>query len=375
MATEAASLESSIAPRSDSSASRLCGGTRARHARGAGAARSGRGRVSSKAWTTVPLLCPAPAVGTIRATTGDWTKPAMRCGQAGSITCGGAGSVVTQPPSSYKGVTAGADPPGLRPQASGRDLDCDHGHDVREQLDGHLESARPLDVLGQEHVPAVDLDSLVRPGWPRRRRPGRSSRRACPPPPARAEIGMTAPARIVGLASASPRLLGLAQVPAPAHLLRLALHPVGGHDGPALGQEEVAGEAAGDLDDVAAPAHAVDVVTKQDLHQSSPSAEAPTTAPLSARSDEPASASAAPHRRHGAAVGAAAIEGRDVAQDLHVASRSRGASAPMVSLNVRSARSPRSPRSPRSRPPAAPAGTLGHRPLGVRAAGRAPGPS
>src|ERR1700727_3063933 len=51
-----------MAPRSDSSASMLCRGTRLLLG-GAGAARRVRVRVSSKAWTTVPQLCSKDTVG------------------------------------------------------------------------------------------------------------------------------------------------------------------------------------------------------------------------------------------------------------------------------------------------------------------------
>src|ERR1700722_17699266 len=48
-----------MAPSNDSSASTSWGGTPAPVGAGAGAVRKGRGRVSSKAWTTAHLLCPS----------------------------------------------------------------------------------------------------------------------------------------------------------------------------------------------------------------------------------------------------------------------------------------------------------------------------
>ena len=183
-----------------------------------------------------------------------------------------------------------------------------------------------------------------------------------PPPPARAEIGMTAPARIVAWPSACAPVLGLAQVAALAHLLRLALHAVGlATMARPFGQEEVPGEAAGHLDDVAAAADAVDVVPQEHPHWSPSSSGARTRSPTSATTG-----ARPPARRLASPSALLAVEGRDVAQDLHagvavtrrvgadgVAQRPLGPFAALSTLApVTSA--------------AAPTGALGHRPLRVR---------
>ena len=157
--------------------------------------------------------------------------------------------------------------------------------DVGEQFHGHVVTPRLLDVLGRHDVPAVRLDPLVaedaglapvvrRPMEPnsgRRRRPGRS-------------IRITAPASTVAWASAAP-VLGFPQVTAPPHQLGLALHAIGGHDGPALGQQEVR-RIRPPPSRCRPPAHTGDVVvSEQDLHASvaaSASTTTSTTAPASA---------------------------------------------------------------------------------------------
>ena len=91
-----------------------------------------------------------------------------------------------------------------------------------------------------------------------------------------------------GLGLGRTPVLRLALVAPTPHLLGLTLHAVGGHNGAALGQEEVAGEAARHLDDVPAASDAGDVVSQHDLHASAPVSAGSTTTSTTA----PASASA-----------------------------------------------------------------------------------
>src|SRR5277367_5906096 len=130
-----------------------------------------------------------------------------------------------------------------------RNLDRHDGGDVAEELDGDLEGPRLLDVLRQQNVPAVDLDALG--GLDRLDHVGRPDG---PEEPAAAggpgRDRYHGAGQNGGLRFGRTTVLRLALVASTPHLLGLTLHAVGGHNGAALGEEEVAGEAARHLDDV-----------------------------------------------------------------------------------------------------------------------------
>ena len=162
-----------------------------------------------------------------------------------------------------------------------------------------------------------------------------------PPPAARAAIGMTAPASSVAWASAAPRSCASRRSRPAPHLLGLALDALGGHDGPALGQQEVAGEAARHLDDVTPAPDAGDVVAQQDLHASAPGLGG---APRRPRPRPPPRRPPRPPRRRPASVSASPWASVVVGH-LDRRPAARGASAGTESPSVRS---------PRSRPPRPP---------------------
>ena len=185
-----ASRESSIAPSSDSSASRLCGGirpalrpgrttsTRLDHASpsppadSSPAASSHPGPVGWK-WTTPGILCELP---------GD-EGPArpQGCGHPRRATVWSDACDHAPDPSGPRGgPTARNDPPrnrgGSLPRlgaaASARDdLDGHRDPDVGVQRDLHLGRTHRLERLGQRDLAAIDLDAGRRPRPRRRCRP------------------------------------------------------------------------------------------------------------------------------------------------------------------------------------------------------------
>src|ERR1700677_2206069 len=154
-----------MAPSNDSSASTSWGGTRVPLGMGVGAVRNGRGRVSSKAWTTAHLLCrsgsgerKAPiGVGKARLRV---DKPCTS-GHALWTTKSANRHAPIMDTRVYQRVDATRACAHRAPWSGGRgDLHRHDGGDVAEELDGHLEGPRLLDVLGQEDVPPVHLDPL-----------------------------------------------------------------------------------------------------------------------------------------------------------------------------------------------------------------------
>ena len=89
-------------------------------------------------------------------------------------------------------------------------------------------------------------------------------------------------------------ILGVAQVAGPAHRRRLGDGAVGGDEGVALRQQEVAGVAVGDLDDVAALAKTLAIGAEDDLH-----AHASTVSSLSTCGHRRRHRPGRPRRRHG----------------------------------------------------------------------------
>src|ERR1700722_7995179 len=251
-----------MAPSNDSSASTSWGGTRAPVGAGAGAVRSGRGRVSSKAWTTAHLLCPSGS-GERKAPIGVGKarlRVDKRCTSGHALWTGK--SANWHAPMMGMRVSQLVDAPAGREQRAPWSGGCGdlQGHDgghVAEELDRHLEGPRLLNVLGQQSVLAVDLNALR--GLDRVHHVGRAD--GAEEAPGSRRPGGDGNHRAgqdgrLGLGLATVLRLALV-APAP-HLLGLALDTFSGHNGAALGQEEVAGEAARPLEDVSPGSDAVD---------------------------------------------------------------------------------------------------------------------
>src|SRR6202453_146756 len=328
-----------MAPSNDSSASTSWGGTRVPLGKGGGAARRGRGRVSSKAWTTAHLLCRS-ASGERKAPIGVG-KPGVRVdkrctsGHALWTTKSANRHAPIMGTRVYQRVDAArARARGAPWSGSCRDLHRHDGGDVAEELDGHLEGSRLLDVLGQHNVLAVHLDPLG--ALARVRHVGRADGAEEPAATGRPGVDRDHCAgENGGLGLRRATVLRLALVAPAPHLLGLALHSLSGHDGAALGQEEVAGEAARHLDDVPPSADAGDVVSQHDLHASAPVSAGSTTTSTTAPASASAPACSTPATASASATTSAGASG---------AGRWRGASVGTES----------SVRSPRSRPPRPP---------------------
>ena len=342
MPTDAASLDSSIAPSSDSSASRSWGGTRAPLGTGWGAARSVRGRVSSKAWTTAPLLCPlqpgdhkAPiGVGKARDRV---DKPCTNGSPLWTLrdtdrhpTMMGAGCVRarrTPQPLRLAALTSTV----TTAVTSGNSSTVTSKVPVSLMCSGSTTCLRSTSTPLAARMASTTSAGPMEPK--RRPPPGR--------PGADRDHGAGQQADL-GLGGAP--VLGLPQVTAPAHQLGLALDALGGHDGPALGEQEVAGEPARHLHDVTPAAHAGDVVSQEDLHASAPASSGSTTTSTTAPAS--ASATASSTMARASATSASASAGH----------RSPRARRPVPSARARASAAMESPsvRSPRSRPPRPP---------------------
>src|ERR1700728_2866122 len=147
-----------MAPSNDSSASTAWGGTRAPLGTAWGAVRSGRCRVSSKAWTTADLLCrssPGDGKAPIRV-----DKPCTTGQQLGTTKNANRHAHMMCTPVYQRVDAAGGRARRAPWSGSGRDLQGHDRGDVAKQLDRHLEAPGLLDVLGQQDVPAVHLDPL-----------------------------------------------------------------------------------------------------------------------------------------------------------------------------------------------------------------------
>src|ERR1019366_10140940 len=147
----------------------------------------------------------------------------------------------------------------LPTSGSGCDLQRHHCRHAGEELHRDVVGAHFLDVVGEQDVLTVDFHTLG--GADRLDHVGGTDR---PEEPSAAtgpgREGNDRPGQDRRLTFRGTPVLGLAQVAAFPHLRRLALHTWTGQDGPAFGQQEVPGEAAGDLDDVPAAPDTGDVV-------------------------------------------------------------------------------------------------------------------
>src|SRR5665213_791729 len=372
MAEAIASRESSMAPRTDSSASRLWGGTRpvvpAPPARGV----SRRwGRVSSKAWTIVGQ--PSP-IGPVErkgiflrklmppTVDGPWITPARLRTRRGM----GTSSQVGVTPSRTEGTArAPSRPPGRAPprpgpgrgrgiwsvarngsagrrsgSGFGDHVDRELENHATHQLDAHVVLTHRLDRLLEHQVVTVDdrpgllLDVAHDVG-----RADRPEQLVVGGPGGDGD-GVAHQGLGHGLGSLTvPRVLQVTRMP---HGGGLHLDAVRGDDGLAGRQEVVTGEAAGDVNDVAALADPVHVRAEQDLHDSSPASSTMTiSSPVSSSTTSTSTTSTTSTAASGSSGGVPS----GMAVDAPSSPRVRSSSRP---------RRPPPPAKPPSRPPRPP---------------------
>src|SRR5664279_1766777 len=156
-------------------------------------------------------------------------------------------------------------------------------HHAAHQLDPHIVLAHRLDRLVEDQVPPIDdgpgllLDMA--------HDVGRGHRAEQPVAGGTRRDGDHVAHQGAGHRLGSFAVAGVAKIPRPSHGRGLALDAGAGHDGLAGREQMVAGEPTGDIDDVAALAHAVDVTAQQDLHPACPSsATTPSTTTISSPS-------------------------------------------------------------------------------------------
>src|SRR5437660_2270253 len=253
-----ASFDRSIAPRSDSSASMLWGGTRPPEGRGCS------GRMSLIDCTSRP----PPPEGGHRRVGALWggrgitlwicrevipTPEPTRRRALGSNVC----SIMLPRRTRVKA---------LRPtvQLLGDDLDRQRHLDLAVEADRHLVRAQRLDGLDR-HLAPVELDACL--GLDRLGDVGRGDRAEEPPALAGPRLDFDALGRQLAGGGLRPLLLPpVTDLAGTAHRLRLALDARGGHHGQALRHEVVPGVAGGHFDQVALVAEGVDVGPQHDLH-------------------------------------------------------------------------------------------------------------